>query len=75
MYVNNDGIVQQSVVFEGDTVTISTMGLNITGKYKVEGDELLITYHLGDLSYTQRSAFQMDKNSVIIDGTRFTKSN
>lgn len=72
-YVNDDGFFSQSFTFADGKVEVSAFGLDVTADYKIEKDELTITYSLGGLSYDDVMTFEKKGNVIIIDGTEFTK--
>ncbi len=66
-------LVSQSFTFKDDLVTISAFGINATGTYAIEGDEIAITYTLLGVETTWRQSFSKSGDSIYINGMRFIK--
>lgn len=66
-------LVSQSLTFKDDLVTISISGINATGTYVIEGDEIAITCTLLGVETTWRKSFSKSGDSIYIDGMRFIK--
>ena len=43
---HSQGLISQSFTFDGDQVTMSAFGINASGTYRLEGDQIIITYSL-----------------------------
>ena len=71
-YYSTDGI-SQTFTFKGDTVTMSTFGINITGTYKIDDDKLTISYSLFGISYDWQQSFSKSGDTIYIGGTQFIK--
>ena len=67
------GVIQQTVTFSGDSITLSAFGLDITGTYVIDGGNIKITYPILGVETTITKTFSQDENKVIIDGTEFYK--
>lgn len=66
-------LIAQTFTFKDDKVTMSAFGLNASGTYKIDGDEIVITYSLFGLDYTWRQPFSNSGSSIYIGGTEFVK--
>lgn len=71
-YYSTDGI-SQMFTFKGDTVTMSAFGINATGKYKIDGDKLTISYSLFGIPYDWQQSFSKSGDSIYIGDTQFIK--
>ena len=40
---HSQGLISQSFTFDGDQVTMSAFGVNASGTYRIEGDQIIIT--------------------------------
>ena len=63
----------QSFTFDGDQVTMSAFGVNASGTYRIEGDQIIITYSLFGQEYTWEQSFSQSGNVINIGGTEFEK--
>ena len=71
-YYCTDGI-SQTFTLKGDTVTMSSFGINATGKYKIDGDKITISYSLFGIPYDWQQSFSKSGDSIYIGGTQFIK--
>ena len=69
----SEGLVAQTFTFDGDDVTMSAFGINVTGKYKISGDQITITYSLLGMENTWTQSFSKSGKTINIGGTDFTK--
>ena len=53
----SQGLISQSFTFDGDQVTMSAFGVNASGTYRIEGDQIIITYHLYGQEYNWQQYF------------------
>ena len=67
------GLISQSFTFDGDQVTMSAFGINASGTYRIEGDQIIITYSLFGQEYTWEQSFSQSGNVINIGGTEFEK--
>ena len=70
-YYSADGL--QAFTFNGDNVTMSAFGVNANGKYKIEGDKIIITYSLFGMEYNWSQPYSESDGSIYIGGTQFSK--
>lgn len=70
---HSQGLISQSFTFDGDQVTMSAFGINASGTYRIEGDQIIITYTLFGQEYTWEQSFSQSGNVVNIGGTEFKK--
>ena len=70
-YYSADGL--QAFTFSGDNVTMSAFGINANGKYKIEGDKIIITYSLFGMERNWSQPYSESDGSIYIGGTRFSK--
>ena len=70
---HSQGHISQSFTFEGDQVTMSAFGVNASGTYRIEGDQIIITYSLFGQEYTWEQSFSLSGNVINIGGTEFEK--
>ena len=49
---HSQGLISQSFTFDGDQVTMSAFGINASGTYQIDGDQIIITYNLLGQEYT-----------------------
>ncbi len=69
----SEGLVAQTFTFDGDDVTMSAFGINVSGKYKISGDQITITYSLLGMENTWTQSFSKSGKTINIGGTDFTK--
>ena len=69
----SQGLISQSFTFDGDQVTMSAFGVNASGTYRIEGDQIIITYSLFGQEYTWSQSFSQSGNVINIGGTEFKK--
>lgn len=69
----SEGLVAQTFTFDGDDVTMSAFGINVSGKYKISGDQITITYSLWGTENTWTQSFSKSGKTINIGGTDFTK--
>lgn len=69
----SEGLIAQTFTFDGDNVTMSAFGINVSGKYKISGDQITITYSLLGMENTWTQSFSKSGNTINIGGTDFTK--
>ncbi len=73
-YTSKEGLIEQSFTFKEDNkVEVSAFGLDIEGEYKIEDEQITITYGLWGFHYDMVKSFKKDGNSIFIDGTEFVK--
>ena len=70
---HSQGLISQSFTFDGDQVTMSAFGVNASGAYRIEGDQIIITYSLFGQEYTWEQSFSQSGNVINIGGTEFKK--
>ena len=66
-------LISQSFTFDGDQVTMSAFGMNASGTYQIDGDQIIITYTLFGQEYTWEQSFSQAGNVINIGGTEFRK--
>ena len=71
-YLSTD-VIAQSFTFHDSSVTMSAFGINANGSYKIDGDEIVITYSLFGIENTWHQPFSKSGNSIYIGGTEFIK--
>ena len=71
-YVAED-MIGQSITFNGDKVTLSALGIDVTGKYKIEGNKITITYTMLGEEYSISESFSQSGNKINFGGTEFVK--
>ena len=69
----SQGLIFQSFTFDGDQVTMSAFGMNASGTYQIDGDQIIITYTLFGQEYTWEQSFSQAGNVINIGGTEFRK--
>lgn len=69
----SEGLVAQTFTFDGDNVTMSAFGINVSGKYKISGKEITITYSLFGMENTWTQSFSKSGKTITIGGTDFVK--
>ena len=69
----SQGLISQSFTFDGDQVTMSAFGVNASGTYRIEGDQIIITYSLFGQEYTWEHSFSQSGNVINIGGPDFEK--
>lgn len=69
----SEGLIAQTFTFDGDNVTMSAFGINVTGKYKISGGQIAITYSLLGMENTWVQSFSKSGNKINIGGTDFIK--
>ena len=69
----SQGLISQSFTFDGDQVTMSAFGMNASGTYQIDGDQIIITYTLFGQEYTWEQSFSQAGNVINIGGTEFRK--
>lgn len=69
----SEGLIAQTFTFDGDNVTMSAFGINVTGKYKISGDQITITYSLLGMDNTWTQSFSKSGKTITIGGTAFAK--
>ena len=69
----SEGFVSQTFTFDGDNVTMSAFGINVSGKYKINGNQITITYSLLGMENTWTQSFSKSGNTINIGGTDFMK--
>ena len=70
---HSQDLISQSFTFDGDQVTMSAFGINASGKYRIEGDKIIITYDLFGQEYAWEQSFSQSGNMINIGGTEFKK--
>lgn len=70
---HSQGLISQSFTFDGDQVTMSAFGINASGTYQIDGDQIIITYNLLGQEYTWEQSFSQSGNVINIGGTEFKK--
>ena len=70
---HSQGLITQSFTFDGDQVTMSAFGVNASGTYRIEGDQIIITYSLFGQEYTWEQSFSQSGNVINIGDTEFEK--
>ena len=71
---HSQGLISQSFTFDGDQVTMSAFGVNASGTYRLEGDQIIITYSLFGPEYTWEQSFSQSGHVINHGGTDFKKS-
>ena len=69
----SQGLISQSFTFDGDQVTMSAFGMNASGTFQIDGDQIIITYTLFGQEYTWEQSFSQAGNVINIGGTEFRK--
>lgn len=69
----SEGLVAQTFTFDGDDVIMSAFGINVSGKYKVSGNQITITYSLLGMENTWTQSFSKSGKTINIGGTDFMK--
>ena len=69
----SQGLISQSFTFDGDQVTMSAFGVNASGTYRIEGDQIIITYSLFGQEYTWEQSLSQSGNVINIGGTELEK--
>lgn len=69
----SQGLVSQTFTFSGDTVTMSAFGLNASGTYRIDGDQIVISYNMFGQDYSWAQPFSRSGNTITIGGTEFKK--
>lgn len=69
----SQGLISQSFTFDEDQVTMSAFGMNASGTYQIDGDQIIITYNLLGQEYTWEQSFSQSGNAIKIGGTEFKK--
>lgn len=69
----SQGLISQSFTFDADRVTMSAFGINASGTYRIEGNQIMITYTLFGQEYTWEQSFARSGSSIYIGGTEFKK--
>ena len=70
---HSQGLISQSFTFDGDQVTMSAFGVNASGTYRIEDDQIIITYNLLGQEYTWEQSFSQSGKVINIGGTEFKK--
>ena len=70
---HSQGLISQSFTFDGDQVTMSAFGINASGTYQIDGDQIIITYNLLGQEYTWEQSFSQSGKVINIGGTEFKK--
>ena len=70
---HSQGLISQSFTFDGDQVTMSAFGINASGTYQIDGDQIIITYNLLGQEYTWEQSFSQSGKVINIGGTEFEK--
>ena len=70
---HSQGLISQSFTFDGDQVTMSAFGINASGTYQIDGDQIIITYNLLGQEYTWEQSFSQSGKVIHIGGTEFKK--
>ena len=68
---HSQGLISQSFTFDGDQVTMSAFGINASGTYQIDGDQIIITYNLLGQEYTWEQSFSQSAKVINIGGTEF----
>ena len=66
-------LISQSFTFNGDQVTMSAFGINASGTYRIDGDQIIITYNLLGQEYTWEQSFSQSGKVINIGRTEFKK--
>jgi len=61
------------ITFDGDMVTISMAGLDISGTYVISGDQLIITTNILDIESEHHLHFERRGNSLFINGSEYVR--
>ena len=70
---HSQGLISQSFTFDGNQVTMSAFGVNASGTYQIDGDQIIITYNLLGQEYTWEQSFSQSGKVINIGGTEFKK--
>ena len=70
---HSQGLISQSFTLDGDQVTMSAFGINASGTYQIDGDQIIITYNLLGQEYTWEQSFSQSGKVINIGGTEFKK--
>ncbi|MCL2108685.1 MAG: NOB1 family endonuclease [Oscillospiraceae bacterium] len=73
-YVSYDGIITQTIRFNGEKMTYSFLGINTTGSFTINDGTLAFSYMdvLGN-RHVDSYRFKKDGNSIFLDQTEFIK--
>lgn len=69
----SEGLISQTFTFDGDNVTMSAFGINVSGKYEISDNQISVTYSLLGMENTWVQSFSKSGNTIIIGGTSFVK--
>ncbi len=69
----SEGLVSQTFTFDGDDVTMSAFGINVSGKYKISDSQITIIYSLLGMENTWTQSFSKSGKTINIGGTDFVK--
>ena len=72
-YVSHEGMLTQTVIFDGDNVTLTAFGINAHGTYEIKDNWITIKYSLLGTEQTVENTFSKSNNSITIGGTEFIK--
>jgi len=67
------GILGETITFTKDEASMSAFGLSISGPYKIEKDQITITYTVLGISYDWTQSFKKEGKSIYIGSTEFVK--
>lgn len=69
----SEGLISQTLTFKGDKVKISAFGISADGTYKIDGDNIIITYDLFGQEMSLTQSYSKNGKSIYIGGTEFRK--
>lgn len=72
-YVSHEDMFTQTLIFDGDNITLTAFGINAHGTYEIKGDRITIKYSLFGIEQTLDNTFSKSNNSITIGGTKFIK--
>ena len=71
-YVHH-GIIDETITFSGDHVTMSAFGLDINGTYEIKGDTITVSFSVLGMEQSVSWSFERNGNSIYIDGAEYVK--
>ena len=72
-YVAKDTISGTITFTKDGGVTMSALGLNVSGTYVIENGSITFTYEILGISTSVTKTFSRDGKTIVIDGQEFVK--
>jgi hypothetical protein len=72
-YTTRETLLTNSVTFNNGKVTITVLGLNISGTYKINDGNLIVTTNIFGIESEQSMTFERKGKSVFLDGVEYIK--